>query len=382
MSEEARRFRLGLFVIVGLALLLAGILWLGAGRFFEKTHPLYCYFQESVQGLEPGSPVKFRGVQVGRVEAINVMPGARIASATDTPHAASLIEVRCDLFVDKIADKGGVTESDERIDASIAREVAQGLRVRIVWKDITGQKFLDLDYHDPERAPATPPPFDPPGTWIPTAPERSIVDIQRDVAAVASNLAEVDFQAIATDVRAVLASVRARSDELSEARVGEKFADAAEAIAARARDERIDVLTDRAIASLGRIESVASRLDDLLARPSIAAGLDDLADAAASMKRVTATVETEIPRLTQSLQETLDAARAAIDAAKLPETTAAAREAMADAGTASRQVVALRDAARRTLADLSQASRGVAALVRYLEENPAALLRGRTGAER
>ena len=45
--------------------------------------------------------------------------------------------------------------------------------MRIAWKDITGQKYLDLDYFDPQKSPPPALPFDPPGTCIPSANEKS-----------------------------------------------------------------------------------------------------------------------------------------------------------------------------------------------------------------
>src|SRR5882724_889682 len=138
MSDESRRFRLGLFVLSGAALAVAGVIAIGAGRLFQKTDPLYCYFSENVQGLERGSSVKFRGVEVGRVDEINVMPEGRIAAVEDTAQHASLVEVVSSLDVDKISDQKGGMVDREQIHASIARRVSQGLRVRIAWKDITG----------------------------------------------------------------------------------------------------------------------------------------------------------------------------------------------------------------------------------------------------
>src|SRR5580765_6688372 len=121
MSDESRRFRLGLFVITGVALFFAGIFALSAGRLFQRTYPLYCYFQENVQGLEQGSAVKFRGVDVGRVESVNVIPQARIASATDGAHGTFTIEVVSKLRVDKISDEAAGAVEPEQINAAIVR---------------------------------------------------------------------------------------------------------------------------------------------------------------------------------------------------------------------------------------------------------------------
>jgi len=74
MSNQPEKLKIGLFV-VGSALLVIGmIIWLGAFPLFESGQTVVAYFTESVQGLESDSPVKFRGVTVGRVKAIRLAP--------------------------------------------------------------------------------------------------------------------------------------------------------------------------------------------------------------------------------------------------------------------------------------------------------------------
>lgn len=378
MTDEKRRFRLGLFVLAGIALLAVGVVTLSAGRLFKKTHPLYCYFQENVQGLEPGSPVKFRGVEIGRVESVNVMPGARIASPDDAHDAAALIEVRSNLLVDKISDQTTSIVDREEIDLGIANKVKNGLRVRLAWKDITGQKYLDLDYHDPKESPAKPLSFTPPGTYVPTATERTFSDIQRDVGEVASKLSRLDYESIAADTRALMASLRKTVDEFGAAGLGPRVGEAADAVRDLAKNPRIEASLANLETTLARIDSAAARLDAVLARPSIPAAFDDLAASAASFKRMAAEIEESVPKVTKSLDETLAAARRVLDESKLPETTAAARESMSEVENAARQFGALRESARKTLGDLSVAARGLGELLKYLEENPNALLKGRT----
>jgi ABC-type transporter Mla subunit MlaD len=378
MSEESRRFRLGVFVISGAALAVSGVIALGAGRLFQKTDPLYCYFQENVQGLERGSSVKFRGVEVGRVDRINVMPEGRIAAAADTPHTVSLIEVVSSLDVDKISDQEGGMVDREQLRASIARRVSQGLRVQIAWKDITGQKYLDLDFVDPAQSPPPPLPFTPPGAYIPAAVTASFTDIQRDVATVAQRLAEVDFKAMSEEARGLVASLRKQSEALDAA----KFGEAADAIRDLARNPKIDDALTRLDSTLDHVGRAASRLDDLLARPTMGAAIDDLAASAASLRRLSAQLETEVPKTTAAIDDTLASARRALDDSKLPETTAAARDVMSDVGVAARQLGAMRDSAQHTITEIGQASRTLTALVRYLEENPDALLHGKSEAVR
>ncbi len=65
---------IGLFVTIGMLIGLVAIVWLGASKYFEKGGTYATYFDESVQGLQKDSTVKYRGVDVGRVERIRVAP--------------------------------------------------------------------------------------------------------------------------------------------------------------------------------------------------------------------------------------------------------------------------------------------------------------------
>jgi phospholipid/cholesterol/gamma-HCH transport system substrate-binding protein len=58
MEKEHRNFRLGLFVILTIATLLAVLFILGGRSLFQPTLTIETYFNESVSGLDIGSPVK------------------------------------------------------------------------------------------------------------------------------------------------------------------------------------------------------------------------------------------------------------------------------------------------------------------------------------
>ena len=70
MRSNSSYFRLGLFVMTGVALLVAGIIVLGAGAMFNKTIAIETVTTESVDGLDVGAYVKFRGVPIGTVAKI------------------------------------------------------------------------------------------------------------------------------------------------------------------------------------------------------------------------------------------------------------------------------------------------------------------------
>lgn len=78
MAKRQSRFMVGLFVITGVLIGVAAIVWLGAANYFQKGTRYVTYFDESVQGLQVDSRVKYRGVEVGSVERIGVAPDQRL----------------------------------------------------------------------------------------------------------------------------------------------------------------------------------------------------------------------------------------------------------------------------------------------------------------
>ena len=63
MSAKANYFKIGVFTLSSAALALVGIVVLGAGTLFERSIMMETYIDESVQGLDVGAPIKFRGVK-------------------------------------------------------------------------------------------------------------------------------------------------------------------------------------------------------------------------------------------------------------------------------------------------------------------------------
>jgi phospholipid/cholesterol/gamma-HCH transport system substrate-binding protein len=66
----------GAFVLLLGAALIGGVLWLAAGlRTGQALEPYQAFIEESVAGLNLQAPVKYLGVDVGKVEAIGIDPG-------------------------------------------------------------------------------------------------------------------------------------------------------------------------------------------------------------------------------------------------------------------------------------------------------------------
>ena len=70
MTATANNWKLGLFIVTGIAVVLSTAAWIGVDRLRQDYRIWYAYFDESVDGLEVGSPVKFLGVPIGEVVEI------------------------------------------------------------------------------------------------------------------------------------------------------------------------------------------------------------------------------------------------------------------------------------------------------------------------
>ena len=77
MARQKTNLIIGLFVILGVFMGVVAVIWVGATSYFQKGMTYISYFDESVQGLQLNSAVKFRGVDVGLVENIRVAPDYR-----------------------------------------------------------------------------------------------------------------------------------------------------------------------------------------------------------------------------------------------------------------------------------------------------------------
>jgi phospholipid/cholesterol/gamma-HCH transport system substrate-binding protein len=75
MEEKFNFTLVGLFVLVLGAALIGGALWLGSDQSYSKIYDTYqIYIKESVSGLNLNAPVRYRGVEVGRVQKITLAP--------------------------------------------------------------------------------------------------------------------------------------------------------------------------------------------------------------------------------------------------------------------------------------------------------------------
>ena len=178
-------WKLGVFVLGGLGLAFAALVWLGAGDWNRKTRTIVTYFDESVQGLEIGAALKFRGVPVGTVSAITIAPDLRHVKVTSQVYEDVLQKLG-------LAGKGPVLREME--------ETQTPLRIQVASAGITGVKFLLVDYFDPKRFPIQQLPFDPGPDYMPSTPS-TLKSIEEAVVEVGMKLPLLTIQASETLAR-------------------------------------------------------------------------------------------------------------------------------------------------------------------------------------
>ena len=166
MSQRANYFKLGLFVIGAVAAGIAVLLIVGTGAWFKSRTTIETYFNESVQGLDIGSKMKYRGVVIGEVTSISF---TYVRYEQDKPMSQRKRYVMVEAQIEPRL-VGGKVANDIASPESTALEVARGLRVHLAPQGITGTNYLELDYVDTLPAPVLPIDWTPQDIYIPSTP--------------------------------------------------------------------------------------------------------------------------------------------------------------------------------------------------------------------
>jgi len=284
MMENISYFKIGLFVICAIVIGVIGVVVLGGGKFFQKKNIIETYIDESVQGLDVGSPVKFRGVLVGNVEEITL---TGVEYGTRRGYVVVRAGISRNVFQFSLADPA---------NPAFIAEVQRGLRVRLAPQGLTGQAYLEADYLNPKLNPPLEIDWRPKYPYVPSAQskitqlsdavERILrnveqLDIQRLIGSVESSLKTIDKLAsganldkISTQAVALLTEVRETNLQLKQVVGGSDLKDAvkdAAVAAGTARQilERADKPLSQLIADLPKasesINRVAQRLDAVTA---------------------------------------------------------------------------------------------------------------------
>ena len=228
MSKATNKFKLGLFTLIGLAILIAGVLAFGARSYFEPTSLFETYVAGDVTGLAVGSAVELRGVNVGQVKRISF---SWSEYQETTP---SYIVVEFEVRNDTTPLPPGEARSQMLHSA-----VQRGLRARLKSQGITGTSILSLEYLNPTNNPPAQFPWTPRHPYVPAAPgqfsellasiDKSLHNFERldfasinqlvqgdlkSVGHVLDKVNQVDFGSLSTNANALLTELRGSNTRL------------------------------------------------------------------------------------------------------------------------------------------------------------------------
>jgi len=327
MSLRASPTAIGLFMIGGAILALIGIATLASTAWFGSRHTFISYFDETVNGLERGAPVKFQGVPVGTVTGLLIQ--------IHQQEKTFRVPIQYEIDLEKLTTAVG---SYLRLDqeAVLRQQIADGLRAQLQMESlVTGQLYVELSYRtDP------PPPVlesSAPYPEIPTTP---------------SLLAAFGTEAgsLVADVLQILFRVNEMLEEIDMREINTAVVASAQAV------ERL-VGSEELVAAIGSIPEITVQLNRTLEETEVLA--NRLSDA--------------IEPLQAGMQGTFEEATLTLQSARV---------AIADARALLSTDSGLGYGLDQTLASLREAAEALRTLAISLERTPDMLIRGSSPSER
>lgn len=275
MARPASKTVIGAFVVGALALVVSAVVLFGSGKLLAERPRFVMYFPGSVNGLEVGSPVQFRGVKIGEVSDFSAKIDKNLSVVIPVyfEFDPSSLNVPYELK----REMGGHRYP------FVQKLIAKGLKAQLRMKSlITGQLYVSLDFF-PDK-PIRLIGIDKRYPEIPTIPSTSevlmttlehvpLTDItnkllkvtegieklvsSREVRGSMENL-EADLQSLGVLIRSLDAEVKPTMASLKETSVAAR--------GAFAQAERTFALKDGTPGKL--VESIQKTLDDMRAAVS------------------------------------------------------------------------------------------------------------------
>lgn len=286
MARKKPVFIVGIFIIIGIILAVGAIVWVGASKYFQKGSVYVTYFDESVQGLQLDSKVKYQGVDIGWVTKIGVAPDNKLVEVTM-----------------KINFKGDLEKN------TIARLEMAG---------ITGMVFVGLERIKPSQAKLTPKiEFEPDYPVIPSMPSE-IQQIFTGIRAVVEQAKQIDFKGISDHIKHTSKAVETLMSDKKIKQIMSSMAivavnlEKASEIIADAMDEngKVDSIIVEAKAAVSDARKVISRIDGEIEAMNLSGTAGQASRLIDTMAKRTRVISTEMEATSENLRrasETLDA---------------------------------------------------------------------------
>jgi len=345
MAKPVNKTLIGGFVLGAAAFIFGAVVILGSGKLFRDTRPVVMFFDGSVAGLSVGAPVTFRGVTIGQVSGIEIV--------FEGANREFRVPVSAELYPDRIVRLGG-----ER-STTLKDLIDQGLRAQLQLQSlITGQLGIQLSFMPntparfigPEKAGLSPKVGE-----IPTVP----TPLQR----IEQSFQQIPLDEVIRDARDTLTSIR---DILTSPAIPEIIANLQEvsgnaAGLTRSLDNRLSATTAQLDLTLRDIRALVDKTNRQIT--PLSGAIEEIRNLAGNLNRQVEPVASEIHRT----------------AAELNATLRQSQQTFANLGTMTAQDAEFRYNLEALMTELAAAARSLRAFSDYLDRNPGALLRGKSG---
>ena len=298
MSLKANYFKLGLFVIGAIVAGAVVLVVIGSGRWFQPKLMIETYFNESVQGLDIGSKLKYRGVVIGEVKSIGFTYNWY---QQDRPmeQRARYVMVEAQIQPKLLGGRSGAGDLTEQKRVDL--EIEKGLRIRLAPQGITGTSYLEIDYVDPPP-PVLPIDWVPGNIYIPSAPS-TVTTVVNSLVETLQRLHNLDIEQTIANFNRLLVTTNARIDAIDTRKISQRTVTALAKFEATLDSVAAKKLSDEAVALLVELRASNVELRKTLANPALQKLPDD---AAAAIARIRVLVDDpNLPKTISHLSRTL-----------------------------------------------------------------------------
>jgi paraquat-inducible protein B len=293
MTAKPNYFKIGIFVIIGVLLVIGGVIFFSSGILEQKKLYVETYFADSVSGLNVGAQLQDRGVRIGQVERVSFVTRQYIKSISeaDLMKFAPYVLVVCSIDTQNMRTPG----NPEEIMTDIERAVKAGYRLRLATNILTGQAMVEGVFLDPNAYPPLKVPWKPDNLYIPSA-AGELTSIKVSVDKILKEIEALDFEKLLASAESALAAIE---NTVKDANVPGVTSEArtlfAEARQTNAYIQQLLVTrgakqpTANIADALEKLNLTLQRIDQMLSsqRPNIDQTLVNLREASANIRDLT-----------------------------------------------------------------------------------------------
>mgnify|MGYP000382581519 CR=1 FL=1 len=335
MTQRANPTAIGLFIVGALILAVIGVGALGSNQIFSSRTTFISYFNESVNGLDVGAPVKFKGVPIGEVSDIKLR--------VDLQNETFRVPVQYAINLSPVTDTTGAPLHLEN-PALLKEQIGDGLRAQLQIESIvTGKLYVELTYvSDPDsavlaRGPS--PPLEIPTRLSPMA------RLGEEASGLVTNLSRFDVSKINENIITFLVNANDKLEQLDADEINRSILSTIESVQAVAESEDLQTAVADAPEITERLQQTTADAQQLI---------QTLNSSVEPTEEELKATGTELRATLQQMQHTM---------------TQLDRTLSTDSGIGYQTQDALEN--------ISDAAEAIRILVRSLENDPGMFLRGR-----